>query len=353
MNSKLTLLNLSRRLVFCALACIGAATLYWVATDILMLLPSRAGLFDLLSRIDPATAWLLLLGFVLFMMLIELFAIAYVMFKTWRLPRIIFDASANSYFKVVGARKRPRSRLHASRAEVLAYSNLGIIRRKLNLKDDLEIELLVEESREMNAYTLGMETLMGGRHAICLSSALIEKLPSANVAAVLAHELGHVRHQDSATKIFMSGVRAFLSTILFAPVYLVYLVIYVLHLIFRLLPILSVLGRFFLFLLGLLLGIMKILELMLLWPARLYELHVSRHSEYLADAVASRSVGPLTVCRVFFYLERLNGSAMQDNLYRLTDKLKILSSTHPSTKQRIHAIQRRTYAKAVGNLATA
>ncbi len=349
-DRKITLLNLGRRLIYCALVCLGATILYWIASNIFTFFSNPIALPDVISRVDSATAWFLLVGLIVFMILIELLSISYVMYKVWKLPRIVLDKSDNIYYRVTGNKKRAKSKVRASLAEIYAYDNMMIIRGNIKLQSSLETDLLIEESDKLNAYTLGTESLTGGIHAICISSALINKLPSTNIAAVLGHELGHVLHKDSATKLFMSGIRSFLSTILFAPLYLLYLAIYILHLAFRFLPLLNIFSRFFLFFLGLLMSVVKFLELLLMWPAILYELHVSRHSEYLADAVASRCVGPLTTCRLFFMLEQLSGPSTGGKLYRWTDNLKMISSTHPSMEQRINAIQKRNHARAIGHL---
>ena len=348
-DGKTSLRNIAYRLIYCALVCLGAAILLWIANNVLMLFPDAVNLSALLSSIDQSAMWLALSGLVLFMFIAELTLMSYAMYKVWKLPRII-QYDGNSYYKVTGSDKNPKLKVRAALPEILAFDNMNIIKRKINLPNSFRIDLLIEDSEDMNAYTLGLETLAGGRHVICLSTALLKEMSSASVAAVIGHELGHVHHQDSATKLFMNCFRSLVSMTIFAPVYMIFFTAFILHWIFRFLPFLGMFSKLFLFLMGLITIILRFLELIAMWPARLYELHVSRRSEYLADAIAAASVGPLAICRVFFYLDKNSVSQRVNSLYELTDTLKILNSTHPPNDQRILAVQNRVYSKSISNL---
>ena len=172
---------------------------------------------------------------------------------------------------------------------------------------------------------------------------LVAELSSTNVAAVVAHEMGHVKNQDSAMKLFMGCFRSFVSFILLAPIYLLYAVIAVLSLLFSVIPVLGMFATLCLLLSGLFIGLVRFLELLVMWPAHLYERFVSRRSEYQADAVSAKCVGPLSICRALYILSKSSQSRKNNLIFDFVEKLKVSTSTHPSFEDRIHAVQTRSY----------
>ena len=335
-TAKILLTNLAQRLIYCALVLGGAWLLYWALNQ---LVPMPA----ILERLKETEAWKIIAAFAALLLLAEVGSMGYCMYRTWRLPRIVNEGQG--YFKITPGRFGRRETEPASRPEALAYANMMAIRRKLDFPQDLRTDLFVEEEESLNAYTLGMEAAAGGRHAIVLHSGLLERMSPANVAAIVAHEFGHVKNQDTATKLFMRLFRTLVSLPIFAPIYLLYTVARLLSMLFLLVPLLNLLALLFMFLGGLFIRLLRLLESLVMWPAGLYELFVSRHSEYKADAVAAGTVGPTAICHALRLLsDRMQGRS-KSPLFVLRDKLKMLNSTHPSSEDRIRAIQERKYAE--------
>ena len=316
--------------------------LYWILTQVFKLFELHPILADsnplFFEDVDLTMMWPVVLIIMVLSVLTELGASAYCMYKTWKLPRIIKEDEDGRYYKIQGGKEKP-----ASKPEALAYANMVIIRKELNFPDNLETALFIEEAENLNAYTLGMEMTTGGKHAICLSSNLVETMPTAGVAAVIAHEMGHINNQDVATKLFMGCFRSFVSFILFAPVYLLYLIIVVLSWIFSAIPLLGIFAGLCLFMFRQLIGVLRFLEALVMWPAHLYERYVARRSEFQADAVAAKCIGPLSICRVFYMLSRHTSRRENNPLFDFMEKLKISNSTHPSFEDRIQAVQKRIY----------
>ena len=342
---KILFLNITHRVNYCVLVILGGFILYWILNQAFTLYPALHNAIPLfLQEIDFTNIWLVISAILVLFILTELGSIAYCMYKTWKLPRITKSDEDGCYYKIRGRKENPTSKKPASKSETLAYDNMKIIRKKLNFPDNLDTDLFIEETDGLNAYTLGMEIPGGGKHAICLNSNLIKKMPSANVAAVVAHELGHVNNQDTATKMFMSCFRAFISLILFAPIYLLLGILAVISWVFSFIPLLGMFAMLFLFISGILIGCMRFLEMLVMWPAHLYERYVSRKSEHQADAVAAKCVGPLSICRVFYIFSKIFPPKKKNLLFSYLEKLKISNSTHPSFEDRVHAVQKRIYA---------
>ena len=326
----------------------------------------------LLQEIDFIDKWRVISIFLIAFLLTELGSIAYSMYKIWKLPRIIKDEKEpeeRCYFKVTGRENKPRSKEPATRREILTYINMTIIRNKLGFDNSLETALLVEKDKQremengkkqavdnsnkklekkysnVRAYTLGMDTPTGGNHAICLNSGLIEQMPSANVAAIVAHEMGHVKNQDTATKIFMGCFRAFVSFVLLAPLHILYAVLTALFWLFSFIPFLNMFALLFSFITALMIGLVRFLEILVMWPAYLYELYISRRSEYRADAIAARCVGPSSICRVLNLMKKYCEPKKNNRMLSFQEKLQIAHSTHPPFEDRVRAIQKRTHAK--------
>lgn len=342
MKFRVFLVNLSQRATYCGLVLLGGLLLYWILHQIFSLFPSVDNPVDwLIEQLEDVNIWLAVAIVGAFLLLAEFGSISYSMYKSWKLPKVTKDGAA--YYKetrkILGRRKREP----ASRPEMLAHANLKIIRDKLKLPETLKTDLFVQKADSLNAYTLGLETPIGGIHAICLHSALLG-LSSANVAAVLAHELGHVKNRDTATKLFMSFFRTFVSFVIFAPVYLLYGILWLIAVICLFVPFLRILGVFFHFLLGLLIGGVRILEKLVMWPADLYERQIARRSEFKADAVAAKCVGPTSISRVLFLLSKRRAASEKNSILVLVDQLKILHSTHPPLEDRIQAVQTRAYS---------
>ena len=337
-------MNMFHRVNYCILVISGGFILYWILSQMLNLYPDSADTIPFfLQDMDFADTWAFILIILMLLLLTELGSIAYCMYKSWKLPRIIKDGKDGRYYKIQGRKDRPSSQKSASKPEALAYDNMTIIRKKLNFPDNLETDLFIEEADSLNAYTLGMEVPAGGKHAICLNSKLVAVLSSTNVAAVVAHEMGHVNNQDTAMKLFMGCFRSFVSFILFAPIYLLHAVIAVLSWLFSVIPVLGMFARLCLLISGLFIGLVRFLEILVMWPAHLYERFVSRLSEYQADAVSAKCVGPLSICRVLYMFSKSSQGRKNNPIFDFMEKLKISTSTHPSFEDRIHAVQKRLY----------
>ena len=343
--------NALHRLVFATLVCLGAAVIYWVATPVIEGVPALLTLPQMFAEWDATLAWSVLAVFLALTLLTEFSAISYCMYRAWRQPRIVHvkdvDSGVSGHFKITGSKASPASSARASRLEICAYENMDLIRERLEVPKQVEIDLLIEPSDHLNAYTLGMDTPAGGRHVICLSEVLVETLSNASTAAVIGHEMGHVRNRDSATILFMGCFRNFASIILFAPIHLVCLAVKVLSWVFSLVPLLGMLARFLLFLLAILVTLLRFLERVVMFPAHLYERYVSRRCEYLADAVAAHSVGPNAIGRALHLLSQFGPPGKTRLLHQVTKKLRIVTSTHPSFEDRIKAIRNRTYSKGL------
>lgn len=342
MNPKVFLISLSQRVIYCGLVLLGGLILYWILNQLFSLYPGLTNPFDwLLEQFNAVDKWVVFALIAVVLILAEFGSIAYSMFNIWKLPKVTREGTC--YFKEARSGIGRRKKLPASKAEILAYANLRIIRDKLDFPTTLKTDLFVQLADSPNAYTLGLETPIGGRHAICLHSALL-RMSSTNVAAVLAHELGHVKNQDTATKLFMRFFRNLVSFVIFAPVYLVYLILWVLSWICAFIPFLRIFAGLFLFMLGLLIGCVRVLEGLVMWPADWYGRNVARRSEYKADAVAARCVGPLSICRALFLLSKQSPASRKKRLLPVVDLLKIRHATHPAFEDRIRAIQERAYA---------
>lgn len=350
-------MNLSHRIIYCGLVCLGGYILYLLLSQVFELYPGLAipgSLF--LQEIDFIDKWLVLSIFLITLLLTELGSIAYSMYKIRKLPKIIKEESG--YSKVTG--RKEKSKVPASKSEILAFNIMDILKSKPTPDDSLDIDLCVEDDEKnesgekiekfkhiwsnVRAYTLGMETAAGGRHAICLNSGSIEQMPIAYVAAIMAHEMGHVKNQDTATKIFMGCFRGFVSFVLLAPLHILYAVLVALSWLFSFIPFLKMFALLFSFITALMIGLVRFLEILVMWPAYLYELHISRRSEYRADAVAAE-YGPSSICRVLNLMKEYCEPKKNNRMLSFQEKLQIAHSTHPPFEDRIRAIQNRTYAK--------
>ena len=302
-------------------------------------------------------AWFVV-ALVALMLLSEFCAMSYCMCKAWKLPTVVHmngeDKRIDDYYKITGRTSRPSSMVQASRHEAGAFENMSIIKRRLDIPDGVEVDLLIDEAQSLNAYTLGMETTAGGRHFICLSSTLFKTMSNGCIAAVIGHEMGHIKNRDVALKLYMGCFQAIVSIILFAPIYAICLVTAALCWVFSLIPFLEVLERCFLFLLSILTALLRFLERLVMYPAHLYELYVSRRCEYLADAAAAHSVGPNSISRALFLLDRRHEDAGRAHLlHQVTERMWIITSTHPPLKERIRAISNRTHTRKDDHSGTA
>ena len=339
------------------LVCLSATAFYLIATPILELFPGAVTLPALIAQLDPVVTGLTFAGLVAFVLMTELYAVSYGMYRAWKHPRIVYiddaDTGVRGHYKIKGKKAKPKSLKPASRREICAYENIRIVKERLGLSGRIEIELLIYDSDVPNAYTIGMYTPGGGRHIICLSSALVDTMPTACAAAVIGHEMGHIRNRDVAMRFFMGAFRAAATIILFAPIFIVYLVVSILCFILSFIPLFGILARFFLFLLSILGFLLRWLERVVLYPAHLWEEYVSRQCEYMADAAAAHSVGPTSISRALHLIARDEESGGTAVLTQVTDKLRVTASTHPSILDRIEAIRNRTYSKPADYVHTA
>ena len=336
------------RLIYCVLVCLCATAVYWAATPLIELFPSVATLPAIVVQTNSYIAGLIVVALLVLMLLAEFSAICYCMVLVRKRPRIVYldekESGIKGHFKIIGKRSKPVSIEPASKREICAFENMNIVRRKLNLPDEMDIDFLVEDADHLNAYTLGIEMPGGGRHIICATSRLIETMPPANTAAVMGHEVGHIRNRDSAMKLFMGCFRTFAVTILFAPLFVVYLVASILYWFVSLIPFFSVLARFFLFLLSMVAAFIQFVALIVMYPAHLYERYVSRQCEFMADAAAAHSVGPTSIGRALYRIGRHEDSGRTHPLRKVTDKMRVINATHPSLTDRVKAIRSRAYS---------
>ena len=172
----------------------------------------------------------------------------------------------------------------------------------------------------MNAFTTG-----SGRHALLgVSDALLRHLGREALAAVLAHEIAHIRNQDTR----VMGFAALLS---------------------QLIQGMSLVGQFLLLLnLPLILaghnviGLGGILMLILApYAGLLLQLALSRSREYLADADAAALIGsPRPLANALAQIERHN-HALRRYLWRwpgIKPAGSALLRTHPPTPERIRRL---------------
>lgn len=366
------------RLAYAVLVCLSAGVWYWVATPLLELYPSIPTLPALLEQLDGATIALIAAGFVSLVILTELCSISWCMYNAWKLPRIkllerekleeivgkgalrgprdghrYLTRNGQFYYcRVTGRKERPRSVTPASGLESCALDNMEIIKERFKkrlkkIPGQSEIDLAIEDADHRNAYTLGMDTQAGGKHLICLSSKLVEGLPAAITAAVVGHEMGHVMNQDAAMKLFMGCFRSIVSMILFAPIYIICFVAAILRWVFSGIAFLGIFANFFLLFLSILIRLLRFLEQVVMYPAHLYERYVSRRGEYLADAASALTMGPNAIGRALYLIEKDTQIGQPRVLHLVNEKLWVISSTHPSFKDRIKAIRSRTYDRAL------
>ena len=334
------------RLIYCVLVCLCAIAVYWMATPLVMLVPAAVSLPALLAQANSYSAGPIVAALVIMILLTELCAIGYYMVRVRKQPRIAYLSDKNGpngHFKITGRISKPASIERASKNEICAFENMNVIRRKLNLPGDTVIDFLVEDAAHLNAYTLGIETPRGGRHVICMTSTMIETMPTANTAAVIGHEIGHIICRDCSTKLFIGCFRSLAVLILFMPIYMVYFVASILCWFVSLIPLLGVVAKFLQFLLSILTVFIRFLQMIALYPAHLYERYISRKCEFMADAAASLSVGPTSICRALYMIGRHEDAEESHLLRQVTEKMRVINATHPLIKDRIAAIRNRVY----------
>ena len=244
--------------------------------------------------------------------------------------------------KIKRARRRPEES-PASPEEKLAYAQLQYLKGKMDLRGD-DVRLHIAPEQGLNAYTFGGSLLlgMGAKHLVCLHEGLLRKLSSMKVAAVIAHELGHVQNRDSGTQLFMSSLQSVLSVLFFLPLYLCYLVFHMLCSVLRYVPIIGILASVFQILAIAALYVVLWLERLFLLPASLFRLWVSRRAEDAADAIAEERVGPDAIRRALWRLHLdADGASPKLRPFPHFSTLQIMTSTHPPIKSRMKAIGKR------------
>ena len=73
---------------------------------------------------------------------------------------------------------------------------LALIQDKIYLPDAREIQILISQTTESNAYSIGSKT-------IAITESLFQKLSPPQMAGVLSHELGHIEHKDGRLRILL------------------------------------------------------------------------------------------------------------------------------------------------------
>jgi Zn-dependent protease with chaperone function len=229
----------------------------------------------------------------------------------------------------------------AGKLDKIALGSMQEISRRLALRTH-NISIYVLERREINAFTLGWPTPNGEIHKVALFSGLMHSLSSANVIAVIAHEMGHIVNKDVSLKLFMSTVRTVLSMAILLPAYILYYLIAGLAFVLRRITTVGIVISVVALVQGFIVLLIRILENVFLWPANLYELYICRRSEYRADAVAAATVGPNTMISALGQLQKLNDNE-RTSLIAFFERVKIIAATHPTIESRINAIQSRQY----------
>ena len=335
--------NLMHRLIFCGLAILGVFIVFWVANWFLPVHQVLSNILgEMVANADMSRAWLIAALIGMLIMAAEVFGTVHCLYRSWSVPRIekLDDG------RYVKTRARASNPVPATKSEMIALDNMEIIRRKLGFHIlKLRTDLHIEEEKELNAHTVGMGVPGRGEHAICLSSGLLETMPRDGVAAVIAHEMGHVKKGDSATFIFMACFLLLVSFVLFAPIYVLYLFLNLAGRVLLLILPSKQRESPFLFMEEALVRILRVLETLAMWPAQIYQRHVLRLCEFRADSVASRCVGPRSICRVLFLLSRNHSSGGRSMLFNLREKLKMMNAAHPPPEDRIRAVRQRIYAQ--------
>lgn len=171
-----------------------------------------------------------------------------------------------------------------------------------------------------------LQAMVAGRRdapAIAVTSGLLRALPAPEVAAVLAHEIAHIRHGDSF--LMRLAAAAGLMTHAMATTGLILLVGY--------LPILRATGE----------GIP--VSVLLLWVGAplgsdLLQLSLSRRREFLADAGAVELTGdPTALAHALERIEALHGDDWERFSSRGWRWLHWLR-THPTTQERVEHLAR-------------
>ena len=137
MNPRIFLINLSQRIVYCGLVLLGGLILYWILNQLFSLFPGFTNPFDwLLEQFNAVEKWLVFTVIAVVLLLAEFGSIAYSMFNIWRLPKVTKEGPY--YFKETRSGIGRRKQFPASKAEILAYANVRIIRDKLDFPETAE-----------------------------------------------------------------------------------------------------------------------------------------------------------------------------------------------------------------------
>ncbi|MEE3744324.1 zinc metalloprotease HtpX [Campylobacter porcelli] len=241
-------------------------------------------------------------------------------------------AAAMNFFSYFYSDKLILKRYNAM--EIDPSHQLYYITRKLCLKAGLELpKLYIINDPTPNAFATGRNP---SNAAVALTTGLVDMLNSDEIASVIAHELGHIRHYDILTG---SIAAVFAGAI-------------------------AILANFAQF--GAMLGSnqnrqnpLLIIALAIIMPlaATIIQMSISRSREFEADKFSALITSPNDLASALLKLENSNQKAVVRNASEQTAHMFIISPfsggiasgisnlfrTHPTTKQRVDRLRELNY----------
>ncbi|MEE3776604.1 zinc metalloprotease HtpX [Campylobacter sp. CX2-4080-23] len=242
-------------------------------------------------------------------------------------------AAAMNFFSYFYSDKLILKRYNAM--EIDPSHQLYHITRKLCLKAGLELpKLYIINDPTPNAFATGRNP---SNAAVALTTGLVDMLNSDEIASVIAHELGHIRHYDILTG---SIAAVFAGAI-------------------------AILANFAQF--GAMLGNnqnrqnpLLIIALAIIMPlaATIIQMSISRSREFEADKFSALITNPNDLASALLKLENSNQKAVVKNASEQTAHMFIISPfsgkniasgisnlfrTHPTTKQRVDRLRELNY----------
>lgn len=191
--------------------------------------------------------------------------------------------------------------------------------RKILARTDLNSlpVLMIFPSGMTNAFTIGNRD----QSILALSSTCLKSLSPDEIAAIMAHEVGHIVHGDSALHVFgeitriATGFVALLGTLLLLFITL------------------NGYGGAIPFWIPLYLGVSP-------WAVLGLLCRISRHREIMADAFSAKILGsPLPMMKILKRLYAEQQWARYWGLIKLSNGLSKWFGTHPSLEERLSALE--------------
>lgn len=292
--------------------------------------------------------WQIFLGLVIVLLIIEILSVIICFFSlsnSLEIKQIKKSPEKSAPQKDIVIKSTSRKVIDSNFKEKSAFYSLQEMERILGY-DSRVIKLYEHQSNEVNAFTIGWPTPAGEKHRIYLNSGLNEAMDVQSIIAVIGHEVGHIHNGDVHVKMVMSSTRNILSIIGLIPLYIIHFSLKCILFVTRIIPFLGLLVSTINMVLGFLITFTRIVENIFLWPANLFELYISRQSEYYADAVSSKLVGPSAMIGALNNLGHYsNQKQKKSSMVNFFQKLQIITSTHPSVEDRITAIRSRKFVK--------